>query len=67
MRWSRHASGKADGFAKLDAQDQMDKQREERITTIEGKLEQRISNVPLFSIRWRLYGAHRARLQDSAD
>jgi len=30
------------------------KQREELIATIEGKLEQRISNIPLFSIRWRL-------------
>lgn len=38
----------------FDAQDQVDKQREELIATIEGKLEQRISNVPLFSIRWRL-------------
>lgn len=38
----------------FDAQDQIDKQREELIATIEGKLEQRISSVPLFSIRWRL-------------
>jgi hypothetical protein len=38
----------------FDAQDQVDKQREELIATIEGKLERRISNVPLFSIRWRL-------------
>jgi adenine-specific DNA-methyltransferase len=38
----------------FDAQDQVDKQREGLIATIEGKLEQRISNVALFSIRWRL-------------
>jgi len=38
----------------FDAQDQVDRQREELIATIEGKLERRISNVPLFSNRWRL-------------
>ena len=38
----------------FDAQDQVDKQREELIAKIEGKLERRISNVSLFSIRWRL-------------
>jgi hypothetical protein len=38
----------------FDAQDQVDKQREELIATIEGKLQQRVSVVRLFAIRWRL-------------
>jgi len=38
----------------FDAQDQVDKQREELIATIEGKLTQRSGLQKLFTIRWRL-------------
>ena len=38
----------------FDAQDQIDKQRAELIAQIEGKLEQKIDRVPLFTIRWKL-------------
>jgi hypothetical protein len=38
----------------FDAQDAVDKQREELIAKIEGKLAQRTSATTLFSIRWRL-------------
>ena len=38
----------------FDAQDQVDKQREELIATIEGKLAQRIASKSLFTIRWQL-------------
>lgn len=38
----------------FDAQDQVDKQREELIALIEGKLQQATTTQPLFSIRWRL-------------
>jgi adenine-specific DNA-methyltransferase len=38
----------------FDAQDQVDKQREELISKIEGKLEQRITLSSLFSLHWRL-------------
>ncbi len=39
----------------FDAQDEVDKQRAELIAQIEGKLEQKIALVPLFTIRWRLH------------
>jgi adenine-specific DNA-methyltransferase len=38
----------------FDAQDQVDKQREELITAIEGKLQQKTSANPLFVLRWTL-------------
>jgi adenine-specific DNA-methyltransferase len=38
----------------FDAQDKVDKQREELITAIEGKLTQKIELSSLFSIRWHL-------------
>jgi adenine-specific DNA-methyltransferase len=38
----------------FDAQDKVDKQREELIATIEGKLAQQISSSRLFTIRWNL-------------
>ena len=38
----------------FDAQDQVDKQREELIGTIEGKLAQKIENRQVFSIRWKI-------------
>jgi adenine-specific DNA-methyltransferase len=38
----------------FDAQDQVDRQREELIATIEGKLAQRIESRHLFSIRWKI-------------
>jgi hypothetical protein len=40
--------------ALLDAQDGIDRRREQLIAEIEGKLQQRISQTMLFSIRWRL-------------
>lgn len=38
----------------FDAQDQVDRQREELIATIEGKLAQRAESKQLFVIRWRI-------------
>jgi ERCC4-related helicase len=38
----------------FDAQDEVDKRREELITEIEGKLAQKSELHPLFTIRWRL-------------
>lgn len=38
----------------FDAQDQVDQQREDLITTIEGKLTQEAATQELFSIRWEL-------------
>ncbi|MGB5012347.1 MAG: hypothetical protein WBO88_19120, partial [Candidatus Dechloromonas phosphoritropha] len=38
----------------FDAQDQVDKQREELIAVIEGKLNQTTTLQPLFTLRWRL-------------
>jgi adenine-specific DNA-methyltransferase len=40
--------------ALFDAQDEIDRQREQLISDIEGKLQQRVSLTRLFSIRWRL-------------
>ncbi|MBP9158416.1 MAG: DEAD/DEAH box helicase, partial [Sphingobium sp.] len=39
----------------FDAQDQVDKQREELIAVIEGKLEQTTALLPLFTLRWTLH------------
>lgn len=39
----------------FDAQDEIDKQRADLIAQIEGKLEQKIDVVPLFTIRWCLH------------
>ena len=36
----------------FDAQDDIDRRREELIAEIEGKLQQRVSQETLFSIRW---------------
>jgi adenine-specific DNA-methyltransferase len=38
----------------FDAQDQVDKQREALIGTIEGKLAQRVDSKQLFSVRWKI-------------
>ena len=38
----------------FDAQDQVDKQREELIAVIEGKLDQTTALLPLFTLRWTL-------------
>lgn len=38
----------------FDAQDEVDKQREQLIAKIEGKLEQKAELKPLFTIRWRI-------------
>ncbi|MCI0691895.1 hypothetical protein L0337_07805 [candidate division KSB1 bacterium] len=40
--------------AAVDAQDEIDRQGEQLISDIEGKLQQRVSQTKLFSIRWRL-------------
>jgi adenine-specific DNA-methyltransferase len=40
--------------ALFDAQDDIDRRREQLIAEIEGKLQQRVSQTPLFSIRWSL-------------
>ncbi len=40
----------------FDAQDQVDKQREELIAVIEGKLNQATTLQPLFMLRWALHG-----------
>ncbi len=40
----------------FDAQDQVDKQREELIAVIEGKLNQIATLQPLFMLRWALHG-----------
>ncbi|WP_435548311.1 hypothetical protein [Desulfobacterium sp. N47] len=38
----------------FDAQDEVDRQRDELIAMIEGKLQQRTETVQLFEIRWNL-------------
>ncbi|PZR45774.1 MAG: DEAD/DEAH box helicase, partial [Stutzerimonas stutzeri] len=38
----------------FDAQDQVDKQRDELIAKIEGKLQQSLSATALFTVRWRI-------------
>ena len=38
----------------FDAQDDIDRRREQIIADIEGKLQQRVSRTALFSIRWKL-------------
>jgi hypothetical protein len=38
----------------FDAQDQIDKQREELIAQIEGKLAQAMQSQKLFTLRWTL-------------
>ena len=40
--------------ALFDAQDDIDRRREQLIAEIEGKLQQRVSQEKLFSIRWKL-------------
>jgi len=40
--------------ALFDAQDDIDRRREQLIAEIEGKLQQRVSQNKLFSIRWKL-------------
>lgn len=52
----RHSSKSAEELsgAHVDAQDEVDRQRELRIGEIEGKLQQMISQEDLFTLRWRL-------------
>lgn len=38
----------------FDAQDEIDRQREQLISDIEAKLQQQVSQTRLFSIRWKL-------------
>ena len=40
--------------ALFDAQDDIDRRREQIIANIEGKLQQRVAHAQLFSIRWQL-------------
>lgn len=40
--------------ALFDAQDEIDHRREQLIAEIEGKLQQRVSQKLLFSVRWKL-------------
>ena len=40
--------------ALFDAQDDIDRRREQLIAEIEGELQQRVSQEKLFSIRWKL-------------
>ena len=40
--------------ALFDAQDDIDRRREQLIAEIEGKLQQQVSQMKLFSIRWQL-------------
>ncbi len=40
----------------FEAQDEVDRQREELIAQIEGKLQQKETSLPLFTIRWALAG-----------
>ena len=42
------------GRALFDAQDDIDRRREQLIAEIEGKLQQRVSQETLFSIRWTM-------------
>jgi hypothetical protein len=42
------------GRALFDAQDDIDRRREQLIAEIEGKLQQRVMQTKLFSIRWAL-------------
>ncbi|MDP3091544.1 MAG: hypothetical protein Q8N04_12760 [Nitrospira sp.] len=41
-------------LALFDAQDEVDRRREQLISETEGKLQQRVSQTMLFSIRWTL-------------
>ncbi|MCI0691890.1 hypothetical protein L0337_07780 [candidate division KSB1 bacterium] len=38
----------------IGAQDEIDRQRKQLISDIEGKLQQRVSQTRLFLIRWKL-------------
>ena len=40
--------------ALFDAQDEIDRRREQLIADIEGRLQQKVDNMELFTIRWRL-------------
>ena len=40
--------------ALFDAKDDIDRRREQLIAEIEGKLQQRVSQTKLFSIRWKV-------------
>jgi len=50
----RRITGQSWSRALFDAQDDIDRRREQLIAEIEGKLQQRVSQKPLFSIRWSL-------------
>jgi len=50
MKCQRNAKRRA----LFDAQDDIDRRREQLIADIEGKLQQRVSQTNLFSIRWKL-------------
>lgn len=39
----------------FEAQDQIDRQRDQLIETLEGKLAQKTQSTPLFTLRWRIY------------
>jgi len=51
---SRRITGQSWGRALFDAQDDIDRRREQLIAEIESKLQQRVSQEKLFSIRWKL-------------
>jgi adenine-specific DNA-methyltransferase len=40
--------------ALFDAQDEIDRRREQLIAEVEGKLQQKLSSESLFSVRWQL-------------
>ena len=40
--------------ALFDAQDEIDRRREQFIAEIEGKLQQKVSSQQLFSVRWQV-------------
>lgn len=52
-RWPSDSMEKLAG-ALVDTQDDIDHRREQLIAEIEGKLQQRVSQEGLFSIRWKL-------------
>ena len=52
--WLKFSHRNAKRRALFDAQDEIDRWREQLIADIEGKLQQQISQEKLFSIRWKI-------------
>jgi hypothetical protein len=53
-RGSKRKTDQSWSRALFDAQNDIDRRREQLIAEIEGKLQQRVTQTPLFSIRWSL-------------